>query len=145
MNKNPHILVFTDAEETDRLFAEYDLETSAYVCNKLYDEWFFDDDRASIEGIDYGVQEQVVDNEPHCAEYGPFRFQRLHLNTLSNGTMVIEDPEFKVMKGAKVYEAAMRITMGCDMSYALEPVGYFTRKIESPEFENLEWIERIIF
>ena len=64
---NPYIFVFTETDETDRLFAEYDLSAMNYVCQTLLDRWFFDDDRASFEGIECGVQEAVIDNEPHAA------------------------------------------------------------------------------
>ena len=48
----------------------------------------------------------------------------------------------KVKKGASIYEAATRVTMGCYMAYTLSPIGYLTRKLDLPEFDQAEWIER---
>ena len=142
MNNNPFILALTEIDETERLFADYDLETSSYVSKKFFEDWFEDDDRASVEGIECAIQRDVIDEEPHCFEYGPLKFQRVQLNTLLEGGTIIEDPDFEVKKGAIVFEASERYTMGCDMAHVLVPIGYFSRRIDAPELAGCEWIER---
>lgn len=69
-------------------------------------------------------------------------FPTLFQRGIEPGTVLFEDPEFEVKKGALIYEATTRVTMGCAMAYALSPIGNFTRKLDLPEFDQAEWIER---
>ena len=151
MEKNQYIYALLDTYETERVFADYDLATSDYVRGRFYKvmEDFYDE-RLDLVGIDMMIKQNVIEGESHYVESMGLAFKRCRLNCLfgedilSEGELLFDDPDFEVKKGAKLYEAAIRITMGCDNSYALETMGYFTRCVDSPEFREYEWKEWIL-
>ncbi|MBD5301061.1 MAG: hypothetical protein HDS17_06300 [Bacteroides sp.] len=152
MEKNQYIyalLDILDIYETARVFADYDLATSDYVCGRLMEDFY--DERLDLVGIDMMIKQNVLEGESHYVESMGLAFKRCRLNCLfgedilSEGEPLFDDPDFEVKKGAKIYEAAILRPMG-GYSYALGTMGYFTRRVDSPEFRErkYEWKEWIL-
>ena len=147
MKKNKKIWVLTEAYETEALYAEMSEETLDEIAPKILfalEDELDSEAPTSLEETKQILREEVLEDEEHRGEYNVFWLGLRSLNTLEDGTVLHDDPGFEVKKGRVVYEAAIRMSMGCDMAYALEPIGYFTQKLNIPEFEDVEWVERII-
>lgn len=147
MKKNKKIWVLTETCETDALYAEMNEETLNEIAPKIFyalEDELDPEAPTSLEETKQILRAEVLEGEEHRGEYNVFWVGLRSLNTLENGTVLLDDPDFEVKKGSVVYEAAIRVSMGCNLAYALDPIGYFTQKLNIPEFEDVEWVERII-
>ena len=84
------------------------------------------------------ITESLASSENHSADFSVYTLIQVELQGMG------EEDQCSIGKGSKVYEAAYRITMGCDMAYALEPQGYFVKKPDNVEDYSMEWIERVV-
>lgn len=141
---NKYIWALLETSETEKLYAELNNENLSELTETLYNSLksMSDDERLSYEGVEEAIMMNVIDGPDHSIDLGTHCLQRYKLNSLYDGNVMIDDTDFIPAKGAKIYEAAERINMGCDASYALTPVGYFTKKIDLPF--AVEWIERTL-
>lgn len=148
------IWVLLEAGETIELIAELDDFTIERLAIRFFEEMEDPDDPDAPKSVEQVKEElrKVIESEDHTGCFSVYELRLQELNALiDNGEVLFEDNEFEVKRGAKVYEAAYRIIMGCDMSYALDPIGYFTKKIELPQDDyaiwteqSAEWHERIL-
>lgn len=145
-NRNASIWVLTNAGETENVFASLDDAALDIVAPIIFD-WIEDENDPdmpkSVEETKQLLHRDLVENGGDEGPACVYMLKRTPLNTIvGEGSVLFEDPEFKAEKGAVIYEAVDRIIFGCDMNYALAPVGYFTRKVEIPDMPYVEWIER---
>ena len=141
---NKYIWVLRDTFETEKLYAELNRENLSEITETLYKslEAVCDDERLSYEGVSAAIELEAIKGPEHSIDLGTHSLQRCKLNALDDGDVIIDDPDFVPVKGAKIYEAANRVNIGCDASYACFPVGYFTQKVNLPV--AVEWIEHTL-
>lgn len=142
---NDHIWVLTDAEETEEIFASLNEATVDRLAALFYDlmeDECDPDSPKSAEDVKAMIVRDVIEGEEHSGYFSQYQLKRHELNTTVDGDIVCRAPEFKAEPGAEVWEAAERIVMGCDMAYALSPIGYFTQRLDSEALKGAEWIAR---
>lgn len=143
--KKQFIWVLLEADETKELIATLDDKTINRLAAMFLDEMEDEDDPDSpknVEEIKAQILKDVVEGQEHLGLFLTYELYRQEINTTISGEVLYEDADFEVKRGSIIYEAAQRIVMGCDMSYALSPIGYFSHCIENPILEGAEWIER---
>lgn len=142
---NKHIWVLTDTSETTEIFASLTEETVIRLATLFYENMEDETDPdapKSVQEVKTMIKKEVIEGEDHLGNFLQYQLSRQELNTLINGTVLFEDPEFIVEPGAVIYEAATRVVMGgCDLAYALSPEAYMSKKIADPALEGTEWIK----
>lgn len=140
-----YIWALYDAFETERLYAEIDGDNLVELTERLNESETDRNDGEALtkEKLESIIKTEIADGTDLSLNFGCYTLQRCPLNVIFDGDVMFDDPEFVVEKGAKVYEAAQRVNLGCDASHALSPAGYFTRKPDLPG-GDLEWIERVL-
>ncbi len=147
MKGNPYIWVLLEAGETHELFAELDDKTIDHIAELIFDVLEDEEDPEApkeVAEVRDMIIDRVINSEEHDEAFSVYELRRQSLNVTAEGETLLEAPEFEVRRGAIVYEAATRITMGCDMCYALEPTGYFTEQIDSDRLRDAEWRQIIL-
>ena len=137
--------VLLEAGETKEVIATLDERTIGRLAEMFFDEMEDpEDDYApkSVEDVKQMIVEDVVRCYDHHGYFLSHELYRQEINATVSGETLYEDGDFNVKKGAVIYEAAECIVMGCDMAFALSPVGYFSRRIDNPILEGTEWVER---
>lgn len=143
--KNKHIWVLTEAGETHEFFAELNEPTINRLATLFFDQLKDPDDEdapKTIEEVKKRIQDEVINHPNHEADFYVYQLSRKPLNTTIDGTVWAEDPDFEVKPGAEIWELGDKVVMGCDMAYAIAPIGYFTRKINASGLRGLEWSTR---
>lgn len=142
---NKFIWVLTESGETHELFAELNEPTINRLAALFFDQLEDSDDEdapKSIEEVKKRIQDEVLNGADHQADFYVYHLSRQPLNiSIEDDTVWAEEPNFEVKSGAEIWELGERIVMGCDMSYAIAPIGYFTKKINKPGLRG-EWIAR---
>lgn len=139
---NPSIWVLLQTEETLELIAELDEKTIDRLATRFFDEMQDDNDPSAPKNVEQvkDMIREVIDSDEKTGYFSTYELRLQELNVLVEGDVkLLEDLAFEVKRGATVFEAANRIVMGCDMCYALAPIGYFTKKIEFPEDDSVIW------
>lgn len=152
--KNPSIWVLLQTEETLELIAALDDKTIDRLATRFFDEMQDDDDPSAPKDVEQvkDMITEVINSADKVGYFSTYELRLQELNVLIEGNMqLLQDYDFEVKRGATVFEAANRIVMGCDMCYALAPIGYFTKKIDLPEddfaiytAQSAEWHERTL-
>lgn len=140
-----YIWVLLEAGETKEIIATLDEKTIDRLAAMFWDEMQDEDDPHSPKSVDeikVMIVENVVKGYEHHGYFLTHELYRQEINATVSGEILLEDADFDVKSGAVIYEAGQRIVMGCDMAYALSPIGYFSRHIDDPMLEGAEWIER---
>ena len=144
---NTNIWTLLEAGETRELYANLDDAVIDRLAMLFFDVMEDEDDPDAPEDVSQ-VREMIVNDvingDDHSGCFSFYELRRQELNRTIDGDFAIELPDATVTRGSVVYEAAKRIIMGCDMSYALEPIGYFTKRIDSPELTDVEWREIVL-
>lgn len=143
--KKEYIWVLLEAGETKEVIATLDEKTMDRLAAMLWDEMEDEYDGGapkSMAEVKKMIHEDVVRGYEHHGYYLTHELYRQEINATVSGEVLYEDADFDVKSGAVIYEAGQRIVMGCDMAYALSPIGYFSRHIDDPMLEGAEWIER---
>lgn len=139
---NPYIWVLLDAGETHELFAELNEATLTRLSSLFFETMEFEDDPESPKSeaeVKEMIIRNVIENEAHKGFFGAFELRRQELDTINDGKHILESPDFEPTRGIEIWEASRRIVMGCDMSYALDPIGYFSMQTDSPDLKEAEW------
>ena len=140
-----YIWVLLEAGETKEVIATLDEKTIERLAEMFYDEMEDEEDDyapKSVEDVKQMIIEDVCKSYDHHGYFLTHELYRQEINATVSGDMLYEDADFEVIEGNVVYEAALRIVMGCDMAYALSPVGYFSCRVDNPMLEGTEWVER---
>lgn len=147
MNHNPFIWVLLESGETQAVFANLTDEVITNLAVMFFDVMEDPDDqyapRTSAD-VEQMIRKDVLESEDHTGSYNIYELRRWELNTLSSGEILINTPDLEIKSGSEIYEASIRIVMGCDMSYALEPVGFFTSKLPDSTLTGIEWHKRTL-
>lgn len=142
---NKYIYVLTEAGETHELIAELDEPTINRLAALFFDQLEDPDDEdapKSIQEVKQRIKDEVLNSPEHSAYFNVYQLSRQTLNkSIDTGYLWAEDQDFEVKPGAEIWELGDRIVMGCDMSYAIAPIGYFTKKIKKSGLWG-EWIAR---
>lgn len=144
MNKK-FIWVLLEAGETKEVIATLDEKTMDRLAAMLWDEMEDECDGGapkSMAEVKKMILEDVVRGYDHHGYFLTHELYRQEINATVSGEVLYEDADFDVKSGAVIYESGQRIVMGCDMAYALSPIGYFSRRVDDPMLEGTEWIER---
>ena len=139
--------VLLEAGETKEVIATLDEKTIEKLAEMFYDEMEDEEDDdapKSVADVKQMIIEDVCKGYEHHGYFLSHELYRQEINATVSGDVLYEDADFEVKGGNVVYEAAQRIVMGCDMAFALSPVGYFSRRIDNPILEGTEWVERIL-
>lgn len=146
MNKK-YIWVLLEAGETKDIFATLDEKTIDKLAAMFLDEMEDNDDPdspKSLEDVKKIIIDDVVKGYDHHGYFMTHELYRQEINAAVSGDLLYEDADFEVKSGGVIYEAAQRIVMGCDMAYAISPIGFFSCRIDHPLLENCEWLERTL-
>lgn len=144
MNDYNAIWVLTQALETEAIYSGINENVLDDLAAKFLDEVMDENDEdapKTVDDIKRIIRREAIYGSTHSVDFGTYNLRLVELNVSENGYRIANDEQFKVVPGARIFEAAERVVMGCDMSYALSPYGYFTRKVDNPDFDKLEWIE----
>ncbi len=143
---NKYIWVLTEAGETHELIAELSEPILNRLAALFFDQLEDPDDEdapKSIPEVKQRIIDEVINAPVHQAYFSIYQLFRYPLNTsIEDGTVWAKDPDFEVKPGAEIWELGDRIVMGCDMRYAIAPIGYFTKKLNQPGLRGYEWIAR---
>lgn len=144
--KNKHIFVLTEAGETHEVFAELTEPTINRLAALFFDQMEDPDDPdapKNVEEVKQRILDEVLDSPDHQADFYTYQLSRHVLNrSIEDGTVWAEDPDFEVKPGAEVWELGDKVIMGCDMSYAIAPLGFFSKRLLMPGLQGYEWISR---
>ena len=143
--ENRYIWVLLECGETKEVIATLDENTIDRLAAMFWDKMEDEDDAyapKSMAEVKRMIIEDVVRDYDHHGYFLTHELYRQEINATVSGEMVFEDMDFEAKKGTIIYEAVERIAMGCDMAYALSPVGYFSNRIDDPLLEGAEWVER---
>lgn len=141
MNNTGKIWVLTETFETRALYAELDettLRTIAELIFRVLEDEDDPDAPKSVEEVITLITDELATSENQSADFNIYTLSHMELEGMG------EDDSYKIERGCRVYEAANRITMGCDMAYVLSPIGYFAKKPDEADDFNIEWIERVV-
>ena len=143
--KQQYIWVLLEAGETREVIATLDEKTIERLAEMFYNEMEDEEDDFAPKSVAYvkkKIIEDVCRGYEHHGYFLTHELYRQEINVTVSGDVLYEDADFEVKSGNVVYEATQRIVMGCDMAYALSPIGYFSRRVENPMLEGAEWVER---
>ena len=145
--KNPYIWVLYDVFETDTLFSNLEGDNLDIATAMIHEHLVREEgsEAPTAEEVKRIIINEVISGTQHSYQFIAYTLQREELNVGEENIRYTVDPEFKAEPGAKVFEAGQRIELGdSDLAYAIVPAGYFTKKLDHKDFDNIEWVERIL-